>query len=132
MWTAAGIVRRTGDMRAALGQLRDMYIDIRALRKEHGVAPQLQELLNLVTGQRSCVTLENSAVFFSPANEQRPSVHKICILMAAASMTDAILLHDCFALIKRLVSRVLCTICYRGPPLSYAWISHVQLPVGHA
>ena len=50
MWSAAGIVRRTQDMRAALDQLRDMYIDIRAIRKEFGVAPELQELLNLVTG----------------------------------------------------------------------------------
>ena len=50
MWSAAGIVRRTRDMRAALDQLRDMYIDIRAIRKEFGVASELQELLNLVTG----------------------------------------------------------------------------------
>ncbi|KAK9846964.1 hypothetical protein WJX84_007128 [Apatococcus fuscideae] len=49
MWNAAGIVRHSKEMRSALHQLRDMYIDVRAMRQEFGIAPELQELLNLVT-----------------------------------------------------------------------------------
>ena len=64
MWSAAGIVRHTRELRSALDQLRDMYIDVRALREEIGVAPELQELLNLVTGEKPEPILVTQALSF--------------------------------------------------------------------
>ena len=51
MWGAAGIVRHRADMKAALPRLTQLYGEAWDLRREHGVSPQLQELVNLITGE---------------------------------------------------------------------------------
>lgn len=53
MWSAAGIVRHTKDMEACLPRLTQLYAEAWDLRQQHGIAPDLQELLNLVTGRSS-------------------------------------------------------------------------------
>ncbi len=53
MWSAAGIVRHKVDMTSALPRLTQLYQEAARMRQQHGIAPQLQELLNLVTGEQS-------------------------------------------------------------------------------
>ncbi|KAL4457388.1 hypothetical protein ABPG75_012253 [Micractinium tetrahymenae] len=49
MWSAAGIVRRQADMKAALREIAELYVETRALAQTYGVNTELVELRNLVT-----------------------------------------------------------------------------------
>ncbi|KAL4441044.1 hypothetical protein ABPG77_010475 [Micractinium sp. CCAP 211/92] len=49
MWGAAGIVRRQADMKAALREIAQLYVETRALAQSYGVNTDLVELRNLVT-----------------------------------------------------------------------------------
>jgi L-aspartate oxidase len=49
MWRAAGIVRRTAELRAALREVGELKSEVAAVAAGHGVAAELVELSNLVT-----------------------------------------------------------------------------------
>lgn len=49
MWSAAGIVRRQADMKAALQSISQLHVEVKALCQSYGVNTELVELRNLVT-----------------------------------------------------------------------------------
>jgi L-aspartate oxidase len=49
MWSCAGIVRNQAHLKAALGQLAELYVETKALGEAYGCNTELVELRNLVT-----------------------------------------------------------------------------------
>lgn len=49
MWSAAGIVRRQADMKAAMSEIAGMYEETKAMAEAHGPSTEMAELRNLVT-----------------------------------------------------------------------------------